>query len=115
MCDCDNIEVVGIKRGDTLVFFVDTDYYDLEDISEVMESVKKAFPTTKVLMLPDDMIADIKIFREEDPLVEVEMKVANNGINKNLTQIDWAKVAPISYDGERKIDYSDLFGFPEEN
>jgi hypothetical protein len=92
MCDCDNIEVVGIKRGDTLVFFVDTDYYDLEDISEVMESVKEAFPMTKVLMLPDDMIDDIKIFREEDPLIEVEMKVANNGINKNLSKIDWANV-----------------------
>jgi short-subunit dehydrogenase involved in D-alanine esterification of teichoic acids len=98
MCDCDNIEVVGIKRGDTLVFFVDTDYYDLEDISEVMESVKEAFPTTKVLMLPDDMIADIKIFREEDPLIEVEMKVANNGINKNLTQIDWAEQAFLNAD-----------------
>ena len=43
MCDCDNIEVVGIKKGDTLVFFVDTDYYDLEDIGEVMENVKEAF------------------------------------------------------------------------
>lgn len=114
MCDCDNIEVVGIKKGDTLVFFVDTDYYDLEDISEVMESVKEAFPATKVLMLPDDMIADVKIFREEEPLVEVEMKVANNEINKNLSKIDWTKVAPISCDGERKIDYLDLFGFPEE-
>ena len=92
MCDCDNIEVVGIKRGDTLVFFVDTDYYDMEDISEVMESVKEAFPTTKVLMLPDDMIAVIKIFREEDPIVEVEMKVANNEINKNLSKIDWANL-----------------------
>jgi hypothetical protein len=92
MCDCDNIEVVGIKRGDTLVFFVDTDYYDMEDISKVMESVKEAFPTTKVLMLPDDMIADVKIFREEDHLIEVEMKVANNEINKNLSKIDWANV-----------------------
>ena len=92
MCDCENIEVVGIRRGDTLVFFVDTDYYDMEDISEVMESVKEAFPTTKVLMLPDDMIDDIKIFREDDPLVAVEMKVANNEINKNLSKIDWANV-----------------------
>ena len=35
---------------------------------------------------------DIKIFREEDPMVEVEMKVANNEINKNLSKIDWANV-----------------------
>ena len=105
MCDCDNIEVVGIKKGDTLVFFVDTDYYNIEDIGEVIKSVKEAFPTTNVLMLPDDMIYDIKIFREEDPLVEVEMKVAKNLSNN---------VAPISCDGERKIDYLELFSFPEE-
>lgn len=92
MCDCENIEVVGIKRGDTLVFFVDTDYYDLEDIGEIKEIVKEAFSTTKVLMLPDDMIDNIKIFREEDALIEAEMKVANNGINKNLSKIDWANV-----------------------
>ena len=93
MCDCSNIEVVSIRKGDTLVFFVDTDYYSLEDISEVIESVKGAFPATKVLMLPDDMIYDIKIFREEEnPWTEVEMKLANNEINKNLSQIDWTNV-----------------------
>lgn len=92
MCDCDNIEVVGVKKGDTLVFFVDTDYYDLEDIAEVMKSVKEAFPMTQVLMLPDDMVNDIKIFREDDPWMEVEMKVANNEMNKNLSKIDWTNV-----------------------
>lgn len=92
MCDYENIEIVSIKKGDTLVFFVDTDCYDLEDIYEVIKSVKEVFSTTKVLMLPDGMIEDIKIFREEDALVEVEMKVANNGINKNLSKIDWSNV-----------------------
>ena len=92
MCDYENIEIVSIKKGDTLVFFVDTDCYDLEDIYEVIKSVKEVFSTTKVLMLPDGMIEDIKIFREEDTLVEVEMKVANNGINKNLSKIDWTNV-----------------------
>ena len=92
MCDCNNIEVVGIKKGDTLVFFVDTDYYDLEDISGVIENVKEAFPAAKVLMLPDDMIDDIKIFREEEPLITAEMKIANNELNKNLSKIDWTNV-----------------------
>ena len=45
-------------------------------------------------MLPDDMIDDIKIFREEDVLVETEMKLTSNGINKNLNKIkiDWTNV-----------------------
>lgn len=94
MCDYENVEIVSIKKGDTLVFFVDTDYYDLEDISQVIENVKSAFPSVKVLMLPDDMIDDIKIFREEDVLVETEMKLTSNGINKNLNKIkiDWTNV-----------------------
>ena len=92
MCDCENVEIVSIKKGDTLVFFVDTDYYDLEDIDQIMESVKSAFPSTKVLMLPDDMIDDIKIFREEDILVETEKELTNNGINKDLNKIDWTNV-----------------------
>lgn len=115
MYDYENVEIVSIKKGDTLVFFADTDRYALTDISEVMEIVKKAFPTTKVLMLPDDMINDIKIFREEEPWLKAEMKVANSEINKNLSKIDWTKVAPISYDGEKRIDYLDLFGFPDKN
>ena len=96
MCDCENVEIVGIKRGDTLVFFVDTDYYDLEDISEVMESVKEAFPTTKVLMLPDDMINDIKIFREENPLMEVNQ----------VQSVDWDEMAEKFTNGYGLIDYT---------
>ena len=92
MCDYENVEIVSIKKGDTLVFFVDTDYYDLEDIDQIMESVKSAFPSAKVLMLPDDMIDDIKIFREEDILVETEKELTNNGINKDLSKIDWTNV-----------------------
>lgn len=96
MCDCENIEVVGIKKGDTLVFFVDTDYYDLEDISEVMESVKEAFPSAKVLMLPDDMIDDIKIFREENPLTEVNQ----------VQPVDWNEMAEKMTNGYNLIDYT---------
>ena len=92
MCDYENVEIVSIKKGDTLVFFVDTDYYDLEDIDQIMESVKSAFPSAKVLMLPDDMINDIKIFREEDILIETETELTNNGINKDLNKIDWTNV-----------------------
>ena len=57
-----------------------------------MESVKSAFPSAKVLMLPDDMINDIKIFREEDILIETETELTNNGINKDLNKIDWTNV-----------------------
>lgn len=96
MCDCDNIEIVSIKKGDTLIFFVDTDYYDLEDINQVMESVKLAFPSAKVLMLPDDMINDVKIFREENPLMEVNQ----------ARPVDWDEMAEQFTNGYGLIEYT---------
>ena len=96
MCDYEKVEIVSIKKGDTLVFFVDTDYYDLEDIDQVMESVKSAFPSAKVLMLPDDMIDDIKIFREENPLMEVNQ----------VQPVDWNEMAEKMINGNSLIDYT---------
>ena len=96
MCDYENVEIVSIKKGDTLVFFVDTDYYDLEDIDQLMESVKSAFPSAKVLMLPDDMIDDIKIFREENPLIEVNQ----------VQPVDWNEMAEKMTNEYSLIDYT---------
>ena len=96
MCDYENVEIVSIKKGDTLVFFVDTDYYDLEDIDQLMESVKSAFPSVKVLMLPDDMIDDIKIFREENPLTEVNQ----------VQPVDWNEMAEKMTNEYNLIDYT---------
>ena len=96
MCDYENVEIVSIKKGDTLVFFVDTDYYDLEDIDQIMESVKSAFPSTKVLMLPNDMIDDIKIFREENPLIEVNQ----------MQPVDWNEMAEKMTNEYSLIDYT---------
>ena len=96
MCDYENVEIVSIKKGDTLVFFVDTDYYNLEDIDQLMESVKSAFPSAKVLMLPDDMIDDIKIFREENPLMEVNQ----------VQPVDWNEMAEKMNNGYSLIDYT---------
>ena len=96
MCDYENVEIVNIKKGDTLVFFVDTDYYDLEDIDQLMESIKSAFPSVKVLMLPDDMIDDIKIFREENPLMEVNQ----------VQPVDWNEMAEKMTNKYNLIDYT---------
>ena len=96
MCDYENVEIERKKKGDTLVFFVDTDYYDLEDIDQLMESVKSAFPSAKVLMLPDDMIDDIKIFREENTLMEVNQ----------VQPVDWNEMAEKMTNEYSLIDYT---------
>ena len=71
MCDYENIEIVQIKMGDTLVFFVDTDCYNLEDITHVANAVQQAFPNIKTVLIPEDMVTDIKIFRDESSLTEL--------------------------------------------
>lgn len=66
MYDSNNVEIVQVRKGDTLVFFVDTDDYDLEDIAQVAGAVQQAFPSIKTVLVPEDMVTDIKIFRAED-------------------------------------------------
>lgn len=71
MYNSDNVEIVQIRMGDTLVFFVDTDNYDLEDIFTVANSVQQAFPNVKTVLIPEDMVTDIKIFRDENSLTKL--------------------------------------------
>ena len=66
MYDSSNVEIVQVRMGDTLVFFVDTDCYDLEDITQVANAVQQAFPNVKTVLVPEDMVTDIKIFRDEN-------------------------------------------------
>ena len=71
MYNSDNVEIVQIRMGDTLVFFVDTDNYDLDDIFTVANSVQQAFPNVKTVLIPEDMVTDIKIFRDENSLTKL--------------------------------------------
>lgn len=85
MYNSDNVEIVQIRMGDTLVFFVDTDNYDLEDIFTVANSVQQAFPNVKTVLIPEDMVTDIKIFRDEN--ISAPMQITQD--NK-ISPIDWA-------------------------
>ena len=75
MCDSDNIEVVGIRKGDTLVFFVDTDYYDLEDIYEESWYAECDFEYDE-----DNDEANESV-DEEDKYSKYELNVSNYGSN----------------------------------
>lgn len=85
MYNSDNVEIVQIRMGDTLVFFVDTDNYDLEDIFTVANSVQQAFPNVKTVLIPEDMVTDIKIFRDEN--MSAPMQITQEG---KISPIDWA-------------------------
>ena len=88
---CDDVQIIGLHNDDVIVFFVDDDTYDVEYIKEVMEMVERNFPNNKVIPVPSDMIDDIKIFSTNDTS-SLTMKIADNGINKNLSKIDWTNV-----------------------
>ena len=85
MYDINNVEIVQIRKGDTLVFFVDTDCYDLEDIAQVANAVQQAFPNVKTVLVPEDMVTDIKIFRAEDMCELIQNKPVD-WTNTDLSQ-----------------------------
>ena len=89
---CDDVQIIGLHNDDVIVFFVDDDTYDMEDIEEAMEKVEYNFPNNKIITLPSDMIDDIKVFSTNDTS-SLTMKIADNGINKNMTQIDWGNMS----------------------
>lgn len=83
MYDSNNVEIVQVRMGDTLVFFVDTDCYDLETITEVASAVQQAFPNVKTVLIPEDMVTDIKIFRDENSLTQLNQ----------IQPVDWDEMA----------------------
>lgn len=89
MYNSDNVEIVSIRMGDTLVFFVDTDCYDLEDITAVANNVQQAFPNVKTVLIPEDMVTDIKIFRDEnmcDPMQVRPVDWTNAELSQNVLE-----------------------------
>lgn len=96
MYNSDNVEIVQIRMGDTLVFFVDTDNYDLEDIFTVANSVQQAFPNVKTVLIPEDMVTDIKIFRDENSLTKLNQ----------IQPADWDEMAEKFTNGYGLIDYT---------
>ena len=89
MCDSNNVEIVQVKMGDTLVFFVDTDRYDLETIAQIGNAVQQAFPNVKTVLVPEDMVTDIKIFRDEnmcDPMQVKPVDWTNADLSQNVLE-----------------------------
>lgn len=111
----DKIEKLEIKDrdNDVIIMTFDPELWTLEDAIETFDAIEAKFPNhnfigivkgiefsvenidsmiTQLEEMKKKNIDDIEIFREEDSSVKVEMKVANNEINKNLSKIDWANV-----------------------
>ena len=89
MYDSNNVEIVQIRKGDTLVFFVDTDCYDLEDIAKVANTVQQAFPNVKTVLVPEDMVINIKIFRDENMCELIQTKPidwTNTDLSQNVLE-----------------------------
>ena len=82
MYDSNNVEIVRVRKGDTLVFFVDADCYDLENITQIAHTIQQAFPNIKTAFIPEDMVTDIKIFRAEDMCELIQNK-----------PVDWNEMA----------------------
>ena len=84
-----DIQKVNIEDGDTLLFIIDDDMYDSEEYDNLLQKLISTLPNNKILLIPQDMVKDIKILSNLAPLT---IPVANNDVNKNLSKINWADV-----------------------
>ena len=60
MCDERKfIETIHCKEGDCLIFAVDTDIYDLEDLNDTVKDLQKKIPGIKIAIIPSDLVDNI--------------------------------------------------------
>lgn len=60
MCDERKfIETIHCKEGDCLIFAVDTDIYDLEDLNDTVKDLQRKIPGVKIAVIPSDLVDNI--------------------------------------------------------
>lgn len=63
-----DITKISYTPGDILIFAVDMDMYDAEELRGIFESITKQAPDVKVVFVPDDLIEDIVHIQKNSPL-----------------------------------------------
>ena len=54
--------------GDILIFAVDIDTYDSEDLQTIRSNIIKEAPDVKVVFIPDDLVEEIIHIKKDSPL-----------------------------------------------
>lgn len=70
MCNVDDfIKTVRCKDGDCLIFAVDIDCWDAEDVCRIIGDLQKQMPNIKMAAVPSDFIEQIIHLDKNEPLI----------------------------------------------
>ena len=103
-----DVTKISYTPGDILVFAVDMDMYDAEELRGIFESITKQAPDVKVVFVPDDLIEDIIHIQKNSPLyydlATTAIGTTNTYPQPYLTNISSDSTATIRsvLDGEEK-------------
>ena len=53
------IETIHCKEEDCLIFAVDTDIYNLEDLDVTVKELQRKIPGVKIAFIPSDLVSNI--------------------------------------------------------
>lgn len=94
--------------GDILVFAVDMDMYNAEELRVIFKSITKYAPDVKVVFVPDNLIKDIIYIQKNSPLY-YDLATNTIGIGNTYPQPYLTNISPDStatiknmLDGEEK-------------
>ena len=73
------IESISCSDGDCLIFHVDTDLYDDNDLIDLEKEFKEKMPNLKIIFVPNDLINDITHIK--NPCIVPIYKDCINNIN----------------------------------
>ena len=63
-----DVTKISYTPGDILIFAVDIDTYDSEDLQTIRSNIIKEAPDVKVVFIPDDLVEEIIHIKKDSPL-----------------------------------------------
>ena len=63
-----DVTKISYTPGDILIFAVDIDTYDSEDLQTIRSNIIKEAPEVKVVFVPDDLVEEIIHIKKDSPL-----------------------------------------------
>lgn len=56
---------ISYTPGDVLIFAMDMDTYDMEEIAQLGDEFKNKMPDAKILFVPDDLIEEVLVLNKQ--------------------------------------------------
>ena len=65
------IEKINCEPNDAIIFELNTHDYDIGDLQQIVEDIKKSFPKNPVIIVPYDVIQGVKIISSQPQFISI--------------------------------------------